>query len=55
MKNFLLSLMMIIIFAGSAFAEEVTRLTYSDHEPLGNMRTRFLNDVFFRAIEKESN
>lgn len=55
MKIFLLSLMMIIIFAGSAFAEEVTRLTYSDHEPLGNMRTRFLNDVFFRAIEKESN
>ncbi|MBR0069365.1 MAG: TRAP transporter substrate-binding protein DctP [Synergistaceae bacterium] len=55
MKNFLLSLMMIIIFAGSAFAEEVTRLTYSDHAPLGNMRTRFLNDVFFRAIEKESN
>lgn len=30
-------------------------LTYSDHEPLGGMRTRFLNDVFFPAVEKESN
>jgi TRAP-type C4-dicarboxylate transport system substrate-binding protein len=30
-------------------------LTYSDHEPLGGMRTRFLNDVLFPAIEKESN
>ena len=29
-------------------------LIYSDHEPLGNMRTRFLNDVFFPAVEKES-
>ncbi|MBR1658604.1 MAG: carboxylesterase family protein [Synergistaceae bacterium] len=29
-------------------------LTYSDHEPLGNMRTRFLNDVFFPAVERES-
>lgn len=55
MKNFLFSLMMFLVFAGSAFTEEVTRLTYSDHEPLGNMRTRFLNDVFFSAIEKESN
>ena len=33
---------------------ETTTLIYSDHEPLGNMRTRFLNDVFFPAIEKES-
>ncbi|WP_230326481.1 TRAP transporter substrate-binding protein DctP [Citrobacter sp. Res13-Sevr-PEB04-36] len=30
-------------------------LTYSDHEPLGGMRTHFLNDVLFPAIEKESN
>ena len=29
-------------------------LVYSDHEPLGNMRTKFLNDVFFPAVEKES-
>lgn len=30
------------------------KLTYSDHEPLGNMRTRFLNDVFFPAVGSES-
>lgn len=29
-------------------------LIYSDHEPLGGMRTRFINDVFFPEIEKES-
>lgn len=29
-------------------------LTYSDHEPLGNMRTKFLNDIFFPAFERES-
>ncbi len=34
---------------------ETTTLIYSDHEPLGNMRTRFLNDVLFPAVEKESN
>jgi hypothetical protein len=30
-------------------------LKYSDHEPLGGMRTRFLKDVLFPAIERESN
>ena len=30
-------------------------LIYTDHEPLGGMRTRFINEVFFPAIEKESN
>ena len=29
-------------------------LKYSDHEPLGGMRTHFINDVFFPAIERES-
>lgn len=37
----------------TARAEKVLR--YSDHEPLGGMRTTFINDVFFRAVEKESN
>ncbi len=38
-----------------AFGEEsFITLTYSDHEPLGNMRTTFLNDIFFRAVEEES-
>ncbi len=43
-----------LLGAGMAAAGERT-LVYSDHEPLGNMRTRFINDVFFPAIEKESN
>lgn len=30
-------------------------LKYSDHEPFGGMRTRFLQEVFFPTIEKESN
>ena len=36
--------------AGSA----QTILRYSDHEPLGGMRTKFIKEVFFPAIEKES-
>ncbi|MES2611892.1 MAG: TRAP transporter substrate-binding protein DctP [Pseudomonadota bacterium] len=36
-------------------ASAQTTLRYSDHEPLGGMRTRFIKDVFFAAIEKESN
>lgn len=35
-------------------ASATQTLTYSDHEPLGGMRTRFINDVLFPAIEKES-
>ncbi len=31
-----------------------TILKYTDHEPLGGMRTRFIQDVLFPAIEKES-
>lgn len=30
-------------------------LTFSDHQPLERMRTQFLKDVLFPAIEKESN
>ncbi|MTH65643.1 TRAP transporter substrate-binding protein DctP [Paracoccus shanxieyensis] len=30
-------------------------LAFSDHEPLGGMRTRFLKEVVFPAIERESN
>lgn len=36
-------------------APDVITLSYSDHEPLGNMRTKFLNNVLFPAIERESN
>lgn len=41
------------LLPGTALAAKVLR--YSDHEPLGGMRTRFLKEVFFPAIEKESN
>lgn len=43
----------ILTLACPAFAQTV--LTYSDHEPYGNMRTRFINDVFFKNVETESN
>ena len=36
----------------SAAAQTVLR--YSDHEPYGNMRTRFINNVFFKHVEAES-
>lgn len=41
---------------GAVIAQTATPrvLNYSDHEPLGGMRTRFLKDVFFPAIERFS-
>jgi TRAP-type C4-dicarboxylate transport system substrate-binding protein len=41
------------LLPATASAERVLR--YTDHEPLGGMRTRFIKDVFFAAVEKESN
>jgi TRAP-type C4-dicarboxylate transport system substrate-binding protein len=35
-------------------AANSTVLKYSDHQPLGQMRTSFLDEVLFPAIEKES-
>lgn len=49
--------LMVLLLATSllpAAASATQTLIYSDHEPLGGMRTRFINDVFFPAIEKES-
>ena len=42
-----------LLLPTATFAQKILR--YSDHEPLGGMRTRFIKDVFFAAIEKESN
>ena len=42
-----------LLICGTAAAQTILR--YSDHEPLGGMRTRFIKDVFFAAIQKESN
>jgi len=41
--------------AGAQVATAPRILKFSDHEPLGGMRTRFLKDVVFPAIERESN
>lgn len=41
--------------ASKAMAQAPRVLKFSDHEPLGGMRTRFLKDVVFPAIEAESN
>ncbi len=51
----LLSLLVLPVAASAQTPATTTVLRYSDHEPLGGMRTRFLKDVFFAAIEKESN
>ena len=56
MKNFkILSLALVLVnfFAIFNFASAET-IIYSDHEPLGNMRTTFLHEIFFKNIEKES-
>ena len=53
-RKFLLPLLLsFTFFAGFAAAEQKV-LIYSDHEPLGNMRTTFLNDVFFKNVEEQS-
>lgn len=41
-----------LLSSQAAFAAKT--IIYTDHEALGGMRTRFLNDVFFPAVEKES-
>lgn len=50
-----LLVLMFAAFLLPASATAQTILRYSDHEPLGGMRTRFIKDVLFAAIEKESN
>lgn len=43
----------VLLSPAAASAQKVLR--YTDHEPLGGMRTTFIKDVFFAAVEKESN
>lgn len=50
----LLPLLMGATIVLPTFANAQTTLRYTDHEPLGNMRTQFLNQVLFPAIEAES-
>lgn len=46
--------MTLAAFLLPATASAETTLRYTDHEPLGGMRTQFIKDVFFPAVEKES-
>lgn len=46
--------MLVAAFLLPVTASAQTVLRYSDHEPLGGMRTRFIKDVFFAAIHAES-
>ena len=54
MKNY--KKIFMLVFAILLFSVKANALTfvYSDHEPLGNMRTTFLNEVFFKAVEEQS-
>lgn len=47
-------LLAVILVAAMCLPAYGVSLNYSDHEPLGNMRTKFLNDVFFPAVGRES-
>ena len=49
-----LLVMLVAVFLLSATVSAQKVLRYSDHEPLGGMRTRFIKEVFFAAIDKES-
>lgn len=44
----------IILLCSSLAARADVILKYSDHQPQDGMRTKFLNEVFFPAIERES-
>ena len=52
-KKVLLLLLAMLLLPAMASAQRILR--YSDHEPLGGMRTGFIKDVLFAAIERESN
>jgi TRAP-type C4-dicarboxylate transport system substrate-binding protein len=52
-RKFLVMILAAFLLPATASAEKTLR--YSNHEPLGGMRTKFIKDVFFAAIEKESN
>lgn len=54
MRKFALSLLILtgVIFLQTAALART--LVYSDHEPLGNMRTTFLHEIFFPRIVRES-
>lgn len=52
-RKLLLTMLVTLLVPTTVSATQI--LKYTDHEPLGGMRTQFIKDVFFSAIEKESN
>ncbi|MDU5426015.1 ABC transporter substrate-binding protein [Kluyvera cryocrescens] len=44
----------LILFGLMSSAQSAIVLRYTDHEPLGNMRTKTIKNVFFQAIAEES-
>lgn len=52
-KAILATVLLLLLQPAAASAQKILR--YTDHEPLGGMRTKFIKEVFFAAIEKESN
>ena len=48
----LVMLLAAFLLPATVSAQKILR--YSDHEPLGGMRTKFIKEVFFAAIDKES-
>lgn len=53
-RMFCLSLVLTALFMSCAVGHAQTVLRYTDHEPYGNMRTRAINEIFFHAVERES-
>lgn len=49
-----MSACLIVSVTSTSKASAQTVLRYSDHEPYGGMRTKFIKEVFFTAVEKES-
>lgn len=51
-RNMLAVILSALLIPATVSAAQI--LKYTDHEPLGGMRTRFMQDVFFAEIEKQS-
>lgn len=52
LRRMLLALLMLAL--ALPLTAQARTLKYSDHDPLGGMRSKYIKDVFFAAIEKES-
>lgn len=53
LSRFLRTAIATALALGALSVSAQTTLRYSDHEPLGNMRTRFIQDQFFAEVENK--